>query len=59
MENMSFEEVETCELNRMKYNAFKVCEEVSQRVDGGVVPGGYIKEWVTLFFGIKSTYIIT
>ena len=44
---MSFEEVETCELNRMKYNAFKVCEEVSQRVDAGVAPGGYIKAWVT------------
>ena len=44
---MSFEEVETCELSRMKYNAFKVCEEASQRVDGGVAPGGYIKGWVT------------
>ena len=31
----------------MKYNAFKVCEEVSQRVDGGVAPGSYIKAWVT------------
>ena len=47
LENMSFEEVETCELNKMKYNAFKVCEEVSHRVDGGVAPGGYIKAWVT------------
>ena len=44
---MSFEEVETCKLSRMKYNAFKVCEEASQRVDGGVAPGGYIKGWVT------------
>ena len=45
---MSFEEVETCELNRMKYNTFKVCEEVSQRVDRGVAPGGCIEVWVTL-----------
>ena len=44
---MSSEEAETCELNRMKHNTFKVCEEVSQRVDGGVASGGDIKAWVT------------
>ena len=44
---MSFEEVETCKLNRMKCNAFKVCKDVSQRVDGDVAPGGCIKAWVT------------
>ena len=44
---ISSKEAETCEFNRMKHNAFKVCEEVSQRVDGGVAPGGYIKAWVT------------
>ena len=44
---MSSKEDETCELNRMKHNAFKMCEEVSQRVDGGMAPGGYIKAWVT------------
>ena len=31
----------------MKCNAFKVCKDVSQRVDGDVAPGGCIKAWVT------------
>ena len=31
----------------MKHNAFKVCEEVLQRVDSGIASGGYIKAWVT------------
>ena len=44
---MSSEKAETCELNRMKHNAFKVCEEVLQRVDEGVASGGYIKARVT------------
>ena len=47
LESMSSKEDETCELNRMKHNAFKMCEEVSQRVDGGMARGGYIKAWVT------------
>ena len=45
---MTSEDTKTWELNRMKHNAFKVCEEVSQRFDGGAAPGGYIKAWVTL-----------
>ena len=44
---MSSKKAEICELNRMKHNAFKVCEEVLQRVDSGVASGGYIKAWVT------------
>ena len=44
---MSSKKAEICELNRMKHNAFKVCEEVLQRVDSGVASGGYIKAWIT------------
>ena len=39
---MSFKEAETYKLNRMKNNAFNVCEEVLQRVDESKAPGGYI-----------------
>ena len=47
LERMSSEEAETCESNKMKHNAFRVCEEVSQRADGKVAPGGSIKACVT------------
>ena len=39
---MSSKEAETCKLKRIKNNAFKVYEEVLQRVDGSKAPGGYI-----------------
>lgn len=43
----------------MKYNAFKVCEEVATRVDGAVAPGGFLKAFVStdiseLFFWDKE-----
>ena len=40
---MAIEEVEECEYNRMKHNAFKVCEEITCRMDGATAPGGYMK----------------
>ena len=43
----------------MKFNAFKVCEEVSDRIEGAVAPHGYLKSFVTpeheeLFFWDKE-----
>ena len=59
IEELSSNDVEELELKRMKFNAFKVCEEVSQRLDGTTGPGGYLKSLVTdsldkLFFFDKE-----
>ena len=40
---MSMNELEKHELQRMEYNAFKVCEELSMHIDGARDPGGYLK----------------
>ena len=59
IEELSSNDVEELELKRMKFNAFKVCEEVSQRLDRATGPGGYLKSFVTdsldkLFFFDKE-----
>ena len=43
----------------MRFNAFKICEEVSDRIEGAVAPDGYLKSFVTpeheeLFFWDKE-----
>ena len=35
---MTYEELEHNELERMKYNALKVCDELSLRIDGAAGP---------------------
>ena len=42
-EHMTHEEIEASELERMKFNAFKVAEEIALRVDGSPAPGGFMK----------------
>ena len=59
IEELSSNNVEELELKRMKFNTFKVCEDVSQRLDGATSPGGYLKSFVTdsldkLFFFDKE-----
>ena len=43
IQKTSMNELEKHELQRMEYNAFKVCEELSMRIDGARGPGGYLK----------------
>ena len=35
------------EVNRMKHNAFKVCDEVTDRVNGAPAPGGFMKSYTS------------
>ena len=44
---MSFDELEKGEHDRMKYNAFKVCEELTYRIDGATAPGGFMKAYTS------------
>ena len=34
-------------LKRMEYNAFKVSEEISLRIDGAIAHGGHVKSYVS------------
>ena len=43
LQKMTSSELESYELKRMQYNAFKVCEEAVSRVDGAPGLGGYLK----------------
>lgn len=45
--NLTIDELEKNETDRMKFNAFKVCEEVAQRIDGEVAPQGFMKAYCT------------
>eukprot|EP00112_Aurelia_sp_Birch-Aquarium-sp1_P004821 Seg1546.11 transcript_id=Seg1546.11/GoldUCD/mRNA.D3Y31 product="hypothetical protein" protein_id=Seg1546.11/GoldUCD/D3Y31 len=47
VQTITTEELEQIELERMKFNAYKVSNEVSQRIDGAVAPDGYLKSFVT------------
>eukprot|EP00794_Sanderia_malayensis_P016501 gene16501-18141_t len=39
--------MEQHEYDRMKYNAFQVCEELTCRIDGAVAPGGFMKAYTS------------
>ena len=59
LNEMSIEDLEKSELDRMKYNAYKVCEELTVRIDGAPGPGGYMKAYTSeknenLFFNNHS-----
>ena len=45
--NISFDEMEQHEYDRMKYNAFQVCEELTCRIDGATAPGGFMKAYTS------------
>ena len=47
LKNMSLEELEQSELERMEYNAFKVSTKICSRIDGARGPGGYLKAYVS------------
>ena len=45
--SMTYEELEHNELERMKCNAFKVCDELSLRIDGAAGPNNYMKAYTS------------
>ncbi|CAB4043545.1 Transient receptor potential cation channel subfamily A member 1 [Paramuricea clavata] len=45
--NITTSQFEELELERMKFNAFKVAEEVAERIDCGVAPDGYMKSFAS------------
>ncbi len=47
LEGMTFEKLEQNELERMKFNAFKVCNELSLRIDGATEPKNYMKAYTS------------
>lgn len=56
LDQMTLEELEESEHQRMEYNAFKVCDEITLRTDGAPAPGGYMKAFTSehlndMFFG--------
>jgi len=47
LEKLTTKELEELEEERMKFNAFKVCDEVTGRLDGAVAPDGYMHAWTS------------
>ena len=47
IQSLTAQETENLEADRMKFNAFRVCEEVSFRLEGATGPGSYLKSYVT------------
>jgi hypothetical protein len=45
--SMTLEELEESEHAHMKYNAFKVCDELTCRIDGATAPGGFMKAFTS------------
>jgi hypothetical protein len=45
LSQMTIEDLEKSELDRMKYNAYKVCDELTVRIDGAPAPGGHMKAY--------------
>ena len=43
LRKMTSEELDKCELRRMKYNVGSVCVEIVSRIDGASGPGGYLR----------------
>lgn len=48
MSTMTTLQLEELDLERMKFNAFQVAEEVSERIDCSVAPDGFMKSFVTM-----------
>ena len=44
---MSYAELESHELDRMKFNAFKVCDELTLRIGGAPAPNGFMKAYTS------------
>ena len=43
IEKMTVQELEEHELQRMEFNTYKVCEELTMKINGARAPGGYMK----------------
>ena len=43
LSQMTIEDLEKSELDRMEYNAYIVCDELTERIDGAPAPGGHRK----------------
>ena len=59
IEEMPLAEIGDTELKRMEYNGFKVCDDLTCRIDGAPVPNGYMKSYTfqkneKLFFSNSS-----
>ena len=48
MHKMTFEELEHHWLKRMKFNTFKVCDELTSRIDGVPMLSGFMKSQSSL-----------
>ena len=44
------EDLVSLEIETMKLNAFKVCHEVADRIDGAIAPDGYMKVYESLCY---------
>lgn len=51
--NLTFQQLADSEIKQMEYNAFKVSEEITQRIDGAPFPDGYRKERFFVFLGYQ------
>ena len=51
IQSLTAQEIENLEADGMKFNAFRVCEEVSFRLEGASGPGSYLKSYVTKELG--------
>ena len=51
IQSLTAQEIGNLEADRMKLNAFRVCEEVSFPLKGDTGPGGYLKSYVTKELG--------
>ena len=48
MQKMTFEELQRPELKRMKFNALKVCNELTSRMDGIPMLNGFVKSQTSI-----------
>ena len=51
IQSLNAQETENLEADRIKFNDFRVCEEVSFRLEGATGPGDYLKRYVTKELG--------
>lgn len=47
LNEISLDELESSELDRMKYNAFKVCDELRFHIEGAPASGGFMKAYTS------------
>ena len=55
LSNITTAQLEELELERMKYNAFRVADNVAERIDCGIAPDGYMKSFASKMHTICSS----